>query len=183
MFTFPGQREDETVLLVIRKHPIVHFKIVLVFFLTILLPLGLFLWFWFRQYPFQEFQSRGLVMGVFVSLYLLFGLLFSCLSWIDEEFDIFILTNERLIDITQVALFQRSETSTPLEKIQDATSRVNGFLRTLLDYGDIEIQTASGNAIRIFIDQVFRPAEIARKIMEAAHDAQARTHASGPEGV
>lgn len=183
MFTFPGQRSGESVLLVIRKHPIVHFKIVLVFLLTILLPLGLFLWFWFHQYPFDEFPGRDLTMGIFVSMYLLFGLLFSCVAWIDEEFDIFILTNERLIDITQVALFERSETSMPLEKIQDATSRVDGFLRTLLDYGDVEIQTASGDATHIFIDQVPKPSAIAREIMEAAQDLQEGSKKSLSDGA
>lgn len=170
IFQFPGQRPDENVLMVIRKHPIVHFKIILIFLMTIILPLFLFMLFWVRQYPFGEYQTPGLVVGIFASLYILYGLLFSCVAWINEEFDVCILTDQRFMDITQISLFRRSVTSTPLERIQDATSSVDGFFQTLLNYGNILIQTAGGNTnIHIFIDKTPLPGDTARRIMDAVN--------------
>ncbi len=167
-FAFPGQRPGEKVLMVIRKYGVVYFRILLAFFLTIVAPLMLFLWFWFKGYPVAQYPERSYTVGVLACLYLLYGLLFSCIAWINEAFDLLILTGERLMDITQVTLFRRSVTSTPLARIQDATSNVDGFLQTIFNYGHIDIQTASGDN-RIFIDRIHKPGETARDIMNAAH--------------
>ncbi|MFH1012456.1 MAG: PH domain-containing protein [Candidatus Peregrinibacteria bacterium] len=175
MFTFPGQREDEKVLIVIRKHPIVYFRLVLLFVFTIMLPLLLFLWFWFSQYPMGDYPLRGYVVSIFSSLFLLYGLLFFCVDWLNNAFNLFILTDQRLMDITQITLLRRSVISTPLEHIQDASSSVQGILQTLFNYGNVEVQTASAMAANFFIDRVDQPGEIARTIMNAAHD----THLSG----
>ncbi len=172
MLSFPGQREDERILMVIRKHPLVYCRLSLAFVLTIVVPLFIFLWFWFRQYPLSLYYSRGLVMGIFSSFYLLYGILFTCVGWINEAFDLFILTSHRLMDITQISLVRRSVTSTPLERIQDATNIVNGILPTLFNYGNLEIQTASGDTKLIAIDRIPHPGETAREIMNAVHNRQ-----------
>lgn len=169
MFTFPGQREREDVLMVIHKHPVVYIKIVIAFVIIVILPIILFLYFWFTAYPLHEFYQRGLVAGIFLSLYFLYGLLFVCISWINEQFDVFIVTTDRLIDVTQVTFFQRSVTSTPLEQIQDTTGLISGFLATIFHYGDLTVQTAAGNASDFFIDHVPSPEHIARKILDWAH--------------
>ena len=114
-----------------------------------------------------------MMVGIFASLYLIYGLLFTCVGWINESFDLFILTDQSLIDITQVTLFRRSVTSTPLGRIQDATSDVGGLLPTIFNYGNIDIQTAAGDS-KIFIDRVHGPGDIAREIMNAAHEKQAQ---------
>lgn len=154
--------------MLIRKHPVVYFKIVFVFTVTILLPLIGFLYIWFHQYPFAEHYRGGVMVNIFSSLYVLYGLLFSCIAWVDDEFDVFIITDERLIDITQITLFQRSVASTPLNQIQDTTSHVNGVLATILNYGDVEVQTAAGSASSFFIDCVPNAPEVAREILDIA---------------
>ena len=166
MFHFPGQREGEEVLAVVHKHPIVYVKIVLAFILIGLLPVTLFSLFWFDAYPVSEYYERSLIVGIFLSFYLLFLLLFSCVRWVDEEFDIFIITSDRLIDVTQITLLKRSITSTPLEQIQDTTGLISGFLPTILQYGDLTIQTAAGDASDFFIDRIPDPEGTARKILD-----------------
>lgn len=168
MFTFPGQREGEKVLAIINKHPIVYVKIVLAFTVIILLPLLLFLFFWFKAYPLSQYYDRGVIAGIFVCLFILYGLLFTCIRWIDEEFDIFILTTDRLIDVTQISFLKRSVASTPLEQIQDTTGLISGFLPTILRYGDLTVQTAAGSASDFFIDRIPDPENVARKILDWA---------------
>lgn len=169
MFNFPGQREGEEVLAVIHKHPIVYVKIVLAFVLIGVIPVFLFSLFWFSAYPVSEYYQRFLIVGIFLSMYVLFILLFSCVRWIDEEFDVFIITTDRLIDVTQITLLKRSITSTPLEQIQDTTGMVSGFLPTILHYGDLTVQTAAGDASDFFIDRVADPEGTARKILDWVH--------------
>lgn len=168
MIRFPGQREDEEVLAVIYKHPIVQVKIVIAFLLVVVFPISLFLFFWFYAYPISEFYERGLLAGIISSVIILYGLLFTCIRWINEEFDIFILTTDRLIDVTQVTFLKRSVTSTPLEQIQDTTGIISGFIPTLLQYGDLTVQTAAGNASEFFIDHIRNPEAVAQKILDWA---------------
>ena len=168
-FNFPGQREGEDVLAVIYKHSIVYARILSAFFLVIFLPVIIFLIIWFSIYPLEAHYEGGIVVSIFMCLIILFGLLFSCIKWINEEFDIFILTTDRLIDITQVTFFKRMVTSTPLEQIQDVTGIVSGFVATILHYGDLTVQTAAGDASDFFIDRIPDPEGVARKILDWAN--------------
>ena len=172
MFTFPGQRPNEKVLMVIRKHPIVYIRIVLAFVVTVAMPLFIFLSIWFHYYPFAQNNKIGVIIGLFSCTYILFGLLLTCIAWLNEEFDLFILTNERLIDITQVTFLKRTVASTPLRRIQDTTSNIDGILPTLLNYGDIEVQTAAGDASKFEIDRIPDPAFVARKILNYARESR-----------
>ncbi|MBN2087914.1 PH domain-containing protein [Candidatus Peregrinibacteria bacterium] len=172
MFTFPGQRPDEKVLMVIRKHPIVYIRIVMAFIVTAVIPLMIFLILWFRYYSFSGHLTVSISISLMACAFLLIGLLITAIAWLNEEFDLFILTDERLIDITQVSFLKRTVASTPLKQIQDTTSNVDGVLATLLNYGNIEVQTAAGDASKFEIDRVPDPAFIARKILNYARESR-----------
>lgn len=173
MFHFPGQREGEKVLTTIHKHNIVYVKIILAFVLLLLVPLALFLVFWFAAYPLDSFYNRGVIVGIFASLFVMYSLLFTLIRWINEEFDVFIITTDRLIDVTQITFLRRTVTSTPFEQIQDVTGSINGFLPTLLHFGDLTVQTAAGDASDFFIDRIPDPEGVARKILDWAHKKRA----------
>lgn len=173
MFHFPGQREGETVLCTIHKHNIVYVKIILALVVLLFLPLFLFLVFWFSAYPLDSFYNRGIIVGIFASLFVMYSLLFTLIRWINEEFDVFIITTDRLIDVTQITFLKRKVTSTPLEQIQDVTGAVSGFLPTLLHFGDLTVQTAAGEASDFFIDRIPDPEGVARKILDWAYKKRA----------
>ncbi len=168
MFTFPGQREGEEVLMVVHKHAIVYVKIILAFFVIVILPIIIFISVWLATHSAPEYYRANLVAGIFTILYFLYGLLFTCIRWIDEQFDVFVITTDRLIDVTQITFFKRSVSSTPLEQIQDTTGSIHGFFPTIFHYGDITIQTAAGQASDFFIDRVSDPERIARKLLDWA---------------
>jgi hypothetical protein len=172
MFTFPGQRPDEKILMVIRKHVIVYIRILAAFLMTVIAPLLIFLSIWFKYYPFAVNSNLSIAIGLGTCAYILFGLLLACIAWINEQFDLFILTNQRLIDITQVTILQRTVSSTPLKHIQDATSDVSGVFPTILNYGNIEIQTAAGDASVFQIDRIPDPAFTARTLLNYVREIQ-----------
>lgn len=169
MFHFPGQREGEKVLMVVHKHPIVYVKLMVAFAVVVVLPIILFSLFFFSAYPATEYYDASLIVGISISLYFLYGLLLACIKWIDEEFDVFIITSDRLIDVTQLSFLRRTVTSTPLEQIQDTTGEIHGFLPTILQYGNITVQTAAGDASNINIDRISDPEGVARKILDWTH--------------
>lgn len=168
MIHFPGQKEGEEVVEVIHKHPCVYIKIVLAFAFFVLLPPFLSLYFWFRFYPIATQAHGGLIAMIIASVYFLFGLLFTYIRLTDEQFDVFILTTDRLVDVTQISFFQRSVSSAPLEQIQDTTGLINGFFPTLFHYGDITVKTSSAEMSTFTLDHVADPDGIGHRILDAA---------------
>lgn len=83
--------------------------------------------------------------GVLVALYagwliILWMGLFSV--WTNYYLDVWTITSKRLIAADQKGFFFRTTASFRLEKLQDCTVNINGMIATLLDYGDLEMQTA-----------------------------------------
>ncbi|QQR83782.1 PH domain-containing protein [Candidatus Peregrinibacteria bacterium] len=167
---FPDQQENEEVLCFIRKHQVVYIKIIAAFLLVVIFPMAAFTFAWFQFLPYSENNSTTLVMGILVSLFVLYGLLFAMIRWLNEEFDVFIITSDRLIDHTHVTFLKRSVATTPLAQIQDTTGNVHGFFPTLLNYGDLRVQTASGAASEFFIDRIPDPENVARQILNWANE-------------
>jgi len=161
---FPDQRHNEEILLVIRKHPIVYARLIFIYTVMLVLPVVLFLWGLFTVYNLSE-STKSIIL-IFASEYFLFVLAFTLITWLNEEFDMFIITNERLIDITQISFLQRTVASTPLVHIQDATSDVNGFIATLLNYGTVRVETAGASEYTFSMEKAPNPSAIARKILD-----------------
>jgi hypothetical protein len=155
---FDDQFDDEEVLYVFRKHPIVMRKgLVLGMFgpLIGVLPatfkpeLG-FGWFF-----------GGLALGI------LLGILLYLPSWIAWYFSVFIVTDQRLIQITQKGLFHRSVVDMGLNQIQMVNYQVVGLQETLLGFGTIMMQTLVGDLV---IHDVHHPGKIQKKILQILRD-------------
>jgi hypothetical protein len=172
MMRFPGQKEGEVILDVVHKHPVVYIKISLAFILFVILPTTLFLHFWFRAFPLSSNAHLGIIAGLASILYFLYGLLFIYIRLTDEEFDVMIVTSDRLVGITQVSFFHKNISSAPLEQIEDTTSSISGFLPTLFHYGDLTVKTGNANADTFFIDHISDPEGVGRRILDAVHRKQ-----------
>lgn len=179
---FPGRQPNEKILLVIRKHAIVYIRITVGFLVLSVLPLLIFLTLWSSRFPLGAGGFAGTIGYLIASLYALYSLVILVIAWLDEEFDLFILTDHRLIDITQVSFLKRTVATTPLNQIQDTTSDIHGLLGTILNYGNIEVQTAAGDASNFTIDHVPDPAMVARKILNVAEVSKGRDYQDPPLG-
>jgi hypothetical protein len=56
-----------------------------------------------------------------------------------------VLTNQRIVDIKQRGFFKRGVSSLLLPRVQDVTTDVSGILSSLLDIGDIKVQSAAAD--------------------------------------
>lgn len=155
---FDDQFDDEEVLFVFRKHPLVMRKgLVLGMFCLLLgvLPAAIkpdlgFGWF-----------LGGLGIGAVIGL-----ILFSP-YWIGWYYSVFIVTDQRLIQITQKGLFHRSVVDMRLSQIQMVNYQISGFQETLLGFGTIMMQTFVGDLI---IHDVHHPAKIQKKLLVTLRD-------------
>jgi len=62
--------------------------------------------------------------------------------WTNYYLDVWTITSKRLIIADQRGFFSRNTASFRLERLQDIIVSVNGIIPTLLDFGELEIQTA-----------------------------------------
>lgn len=149
---FADQFDDEEVLFVFRKHPVVMRRGLIIGMLAILLGTipALF-------DPRYSVYFMGLAGG------LLLGAIVYLPSWISWHFSVFIVTDQRLIQITQKGLFNRSVIDMGLDQIRMVNYQVAGLQETLLGFGTIMMQTAVGDLV---IHEIPHPAKIQKKLLE-----------------
>src|SRR4051794_3226294 len=115
---FKEQFDDEEVLLVFRKHPIVMRKGIIFASVGLLLPMlyTLALTFIYANNP----EKLPTVMFFYMSL--LAGAVLAAIAffpfWLGWFYSVYIVTNQRMIQITQKGMFHRSMVALGLNQIQ-----------------------------------------------------------------
>lgn len=119
------------------------------------------------------------VLGFFYSIWLLLVWIYFFISWTDYYLDVWLLTTEKVIDVDQKGIFHREVSSFHLDRIQDVTIEVPGFLPTLLDYGHLHVQTA-GDQREFIIYNAARPGEVKKKILDECRRKLSKNYTSDP---
>jgi hypothetical protein len=153
---FADQFDDEDVLFVFRKHPVVMRKGLIFGMLAILLGTVPAL-----IKPEMSYFFGGLAAGLILGLLIFFP------AWIAWYYSIFIVTDQRLIQITQKGLFHRSVVDLGLQQIQMVNYQIAGLQETLLGFGTIMMQTYVGDLI---IHDVHHPAKIQKKLLNVLRE-------------
>ncbi len=148
---FDDQLEDEEVLFVFRKHPIVMRKGLVIAMVAILLGTVPAL-----IKPEYIYLFGGLAGGFILSILVFMP------TWISWHYSVFIVTDQRLIQITQKGMWNRSVVDIGLQQIQMVNYEVGGLQETLLGFGTIMMQTFVGDLI---IHDVHHPAKIQKKLL------------------
>ena len=143
-YYFPGRQEGEQIIIALKRHKIVIGKKISGFIFGLAIPLALYLVADRFTNWLDDTSSLLYIIIIFVfSLMYLYLLLFIYHSWVDYYLDVWLVTNERIIAMEQKGLFNRVVSELRLNRIQDVSSEVRGFLATIFKYGRIRIQTAS----------------------------------------
>lgn len=151
-FTFRGQRPDEVVKKVVRRHPIVFFwpllqsTIWLAVLVITLVFLGLGTYFY--------------VSATFLAL-IIFSTVFKASFLYSNSFCL--ITNQRVINVDQRSFFNRNITETDYSKIQDVTNSTSGMIGTTFNIGKIIIQTA-GKQSQLEIKNIPDPYQVQQEI-------------------
>jgi uncharacterized membrane protein YdbT with pleckstrin-like domain len=146
--------KDEHVLLEVRKHWLVVFVEISVLAIIALLPLF-----------FAGFVESGIFVPVY-SMMLLVLWVIGFVMWTSYYLDVWIITNKKIIDVEQHGLFSREISFLHIDKIQDVTYEVHGIVATMMNIGDVSVQTA-GVAGEFPIKGVPNPEYVQTKIGEA----------------
>lgn len=139
-YHFKGQKEDETILLVLHRH---WFNI-LIQFASVFLMLLLFFGSYAFSYFFYGLAGQNQTLIAFGrNLFFMFIWIIFFVIWVDYYLDVWIITDKRIINIEQRGLFARVVSELELEKIQDITTDVRGIIPTFFNYGNLFVQTAA----------------------------------------
>ena len=169
---FPDRRPNEKIVLLLRRHWHAIVRYFLVFILEAVLPIIVFIVFLnFTEYVWEKDSPIVVMIFLGASVYYLFIWLFFFHNWIDYYLDVWVVTDQRIINIEQKGLFSRTISELNIERIQDVTSEVEGKLATLLKFGDVHIQTAAEEK-RFIFSEIPEPRDVARKITELHREAE-----------
>ena len=150
---FDGQRDDEEVIIVFRRHIIAmrkgFYMLLIPFALSAIPPL-----IWQTELRLFLLPLAGLLLGL-----LLFSYQF--LMW---YFTVFILTSQRLRQVTQHGFFGSDVVELKLSKIHNISYNIPGMSGELFGFGTIVIQTYAG-------DLTIRNVEHTQKIYNLLQDA------------
>lgn len=157
---FDGQRDGEELLFVFRRHPIAMRKAYYLLLIPLVIgcipPL-----IWQTNLELFLLPIVGLVIGLLLFAYHL-------IMW---YFTIYIVTDQRIRQITQHGFFGKDVVELRLSKIQNISYNVPGFTGEVLGFGTIIIQTIVGDLV---IHKVGHPDETYNKLQDAVTAAIAK---------
>jgi len=156
---FDGQRDDEQLLFVFRRHIVAMrkgFYVLLIPFVVSSIPPLI----WQTNLELFLLPLAGLFIGLILFSY----------HFIMWYFTIYIVTDQRLRQITQRGFFGKDVVELKLSKIQNISYNIPGLSGELFKYGTIIIQTVVGDLI---INKVEHPDKIYNKLQDVVSAAVA----------
>ena len=164
---FETQDQHEKVVLLLRQHPIVNIPWILIAGVLIFAPLVL------GSFPLIDFLPERFQFISIIIWYLVVTafVIESFLSWF---FNIYILTDERIVDIDFHNLIYKEVSDAKISNIQEVNHSVGGVVGTVFNFGDIKIQTAGAVPTFDFLN-VANPARVVRIIGELRQEEEQET--------
>jgi len=153
---FDGQREGEELLFIFRRHIIAMRKgfygLLIPFAITSIPPL-----IWQDNLQLFLLPLGGLAVGLMIFTY----------HYIMWYFTVYIVSNERLRQVTQRGFFGKDVVELRLSKVQNISYNIPGFSGEIFGYGTIVIQTFVGDLV---IHKVEHPDRIYNKLQDAVQN-------------
>ena len=132
----------EKVLYVMRRHWIVFLGPLVMFFILLIVP-PIAISLAPRYLPGAVTEAAfGALTNFLLAIYTMGLLTYLLVIWIAYYLDVWVITDHRLIDVEQHGLFHREISEIPMERVQNVTIEIPGFVATVLKFGNIRIQTA-----------------------------------------
>jgi hypothetical protein len=155
---FETQDRQEKIILFLRQHWVTQLPWIALAVIMVFLPPVLW---WI---PLVDFLPRNYQFMVGVMWYLLL-LAFVYEKFISWFFHVFIITDERVIDIDFYSLLYKEVSEAKIDNIEDVTYRQGGVIRAWLNFGEVTMQTA-GEEREFEIKNVPQPFRVVKILNE-----------------
>jgi hypothetical protein len=156
--SFDIQAQNEHIILLLRQHPLTQVKWVLIALIMLVLPV------FFMFSNIFDFLPLAFKLGGFMG-WMLLVIGFSLESFLKWFYHVFIITDERIIDLDFISMVHKDVSITKIDRIEDITYLKIGFIASLFDFGTVLIQTAATQQ-QIQFENVPRPSRVTSLLNE-----------------
>lgn len=166
------QKNYEKIEYLLRRHPLTFIPTLVLFLIIMLVPVVVY---FLINNLYPEILDPMISNILFplailiTSTYYLGAYLFLYFQFIEFYLDMWIVTNDRIVDINQKGLFSNIITELDLYRVQDVTVDINGFFPTIFKYGNIKVKTASQN-LGIVFHNVSNPNEVRETLIRLSDE-------------
>jgi uncharacterized membrane protein YdbT with pleckstrin-like domain len=133
---FETKENQERIILLLRQHPVVNIPWIVVTVLMLFVPTGV------RFLGILSTLPAGFDLVVTLGWYL-FMMIYALEKFLSWFFNVYFVTDRRVIDVDFYNLIDKRVSDADISKIQDVSYTTAGVFGTVLDYGDVVIQTAA----------------------------------------
>lgn len=145
-FTFQTQKPNEVILLFLRRHFITNLPWILTAIIFSLIPIVFIVL--SSRFPLltaiQIPRQFATILILFYYLILFSYVFINFLTWF---YNVFLVTNERIVDVDYSNIVVHNVAETRVGQVEDVHYTQSGFIRTLLNFGDVFIQTAGAERV------------------------------------
>lgn len=163
--SFKGQDSNETILLVLRAHPITNIPWILRALVVFLLPVFVPRFIEWTQITIpslpEDLTLSFLIVNYLVVLVIVFE---GFLHW---YFNVDIITTKRIVDLEFESILSHNVDGAPLQSVEEANGRVAGIFGMLFHFGNVSVQTAGAKLSIQFIN-VPNPVRVADIVLDQA---------------
>jgi|GEM_PF-200468 len=163
---FPGQDMNEEIVLFLRRHWFSFLGWIIIMFVMIIVPIVIYLTYGINGASLSQSDPTYryyLILGA--GAYYLLVLAISLTAWINYYLNVVIITDRRLVDVSQKGLFNRKISEQSLLRVQDVSARIIGLFQTFLNYGAIFVETA-GDVPNFEMPSIPNPSKVANTILK-----------------
>jgi membrane protein YdbS with pleckstrin-like domain len=147
-------KKNEELISLNRRHFLVYVKETLISLIIFLSP-------FFFMFLLFKWGSWGMIVFL---LLIISGLLALLKLWVVYHYNVFLITNQRIILYLQNGLFERNVSEIEFGKIQDISYRYKGFWQTFLKYGSLKIQVINSETV-ILVSTIPHPEKIQQLLL------------------
>ena len=158
--------DDEVIFLKARKHWFGLFVICSLAILALLGAMGLFIWLTQSgDTPVLDQGQSGLVWLLSLVAFVLVVCILAVISWLYRS-SLLSVTNEEVHQVIQGGLFHRRHSRLGLANVEDVTFVRKGIFATILNFGELNIETA-GEQANFKFSYCPKPNVCAKAVMDA----------------
>jgi len=161
---FETKEKEEKVIVMLRQHPIVNLKWIVISILPFFCP------FFFGKTGLMSSLPDGYSSVIFMTWYLV-TFAYAMEGFFNWYFNVFFITTHRVIDVDFFNLINKRVSDAEIEKIQDVSYSTSGPIGTVFNFGDVLIQTAS-ELTELSFERVPNP----EKVADILNDLRSKVH-------
>ena len=137
---FATQEKGEKIVFVLRASFITNFRWIFLTIVCFLLPIF--------YMNFVSVQKVALISppeleNALILFWYILLVVYAIEHYIEWYFNVYVVTDRRVVDIDFAPLFSKKISETTYDKIEDTSFTMNNFIQTLFNFGDVFLQTAA----------------------------------------